>query len=433
MPIGSVQRDRRRRVLLDDTRESDATAEPQVRARSQSSDKGFRVDERAYTEAALAESHPPISLLLPKKLWVLLLIVFSLVSAVTLVNVLNHLSGSWADHFGSQPVMAFDLIAGRGIVKWLSSFLLIVGALYSAQIYLLRRHRNDDYRGTYRLWGWLTAILLLLSLNATSEFHRLIFEFSFEQARIHLGLQNRVGWLLILLSPAIAIVLRTWIEVRQSRLATFALLLASLAFAVAIASDQQALPQIHGLRSGILESNALLIANISLFLCAASYGRHVYLDSQGLLIEQAKRRAARQQAREAKRSEREQRRLAEKAVSESKTHAKQQQREQERAEKVTAKTAAKAARTEQKTKPKQVAVPKKLKSNSSSSEKQTSSDPARTISEFRARTKEANDSASGTSTLVELQQQLSTAKSGSEKKRIKRQIEMFQHSQRRAA
>ena len=60
---------------------------------------------------------------------------------------------------GASEVAALGL-TGRGtIASWFSSFLLIITGLASLQIYALRQHRRDDYRGTYRLWIWMAALV----------------------------------------------------------------------------------------------------------------------------------------------------------------------------------------------------------------------------------------------------------------------------------
>ena len=55
---------------------------------------------------------------------------------------------------------AIDAGAAGNLAAWFSSCLLLMAAACSLQIYNLRRHKIDDYRGRYRIWVWAAIALL---------------------------------------------------------------------------------------------------------------------------------------------------------------------------------------------------------------------------------------------------------------------------------
>ena len=61
-------------------------------------------------------------------------------------------------------------LASRANV-WFCSVLCLVGGLLSLQIYLIRRHRGDDYRGHYTIWLWTAGVCLVASFNVAVDFH----------------------------------------------------------------------------------------------------------------------------------------------------------------------------------------------------------------------------------------------------------------------
>ena len=461
MPIGSALRDRRRRVLLDENRESETTSAKAKSARRRTVKS--KDESRTYTEAALVDQHLPVSILLPKSIGILVAIFVGIVLMMIGVNAFNHWSQAFADHFSGQQLMAFDLTAGRGIAKWCASFLLIFTAMNSFQIFLLRRHHNDDYQGTYRLWFWLTGVFLMLSLNATAELHHLLFDFSYSQARQYLGISNRAHWLGIVAIPLLLFFIRLGIEMYHSRAATTSLFAALTGIAIAIASDQQWLPPVDGVHRSVFESNLMLIGYCSLFYSTVCYGRYVYLDSQGLLTELHQRRAERILARQMQREERETKRAEQKDALQKEREAKATKKRESKSDTKT-KSKSKTASNKSTTSRKQTSTSsrssksdeskseskkttgssrskaktakrKSTQSKANKSRKKTTSktddaQSSRTIPEFDSRS--GNSSAQpATLSIEEMQEQLRKAKSRSERKRIKKMIDA--QNSRRAA
>ena len=457
MPIGSssLRDNRRRRALLEDKQEVvEPTNLPRKKTRTDASSSAM--SERTYTDAALVDNHPQISSLIPKKIWLIGIIVLALTAAIVLLNLLNGYSHLWAEKYGAQLVTAFDMHAGRGLVKWLSSFLLVVAALYCLQIYLIRRHRNDDYRGTYRLWIWLAGLLLLTSVEATAGLHEFVITVSSEFVRQHLHFTSKSALLLIFLVPPVCFAARVLVEIRLSKGAVAAFVLASVSFCFAFLLRMKFFATAPHVED-VLHCNSLLVGYMSLFLSTACFARFVFLDSQGILIEMARKQAERLAAKEARRKELEEVRAtkmkekekqqAEKAAAKE-ASAQRSPSVKKKSEKSTPQTTANHPATDSQKESQQAtseknqaaSKPSPLAARVSSSKSKTKStaDSSRQVPEFQKTSKsnsQNGETQSGgeersTISLEEIQRQMNETKSRSERKRLQK---MMKREQRRAA
>ena len=196
MPIGSKsQRDtRRRRVLMDEVSDSPSAKSTQIKSVETSTSASPDTPHQRYTPEALAENHLPISWLVPKKWWVLGTILFSFAAIGALINYLHVLSQRWSDTYGATHTVAFDLSTDAGIMRWLTSMLLALSAFYCMQVFVMRRHRCDDYRGTYRVWPWIAALLVFFSLDATANISGFLFAISAKTQYVAFIQKSQAGW-----------------------------------------------------------------------------------------------------------------------------------------------------------------------------------------------------------------------------------------------
>lgn len=123
-----------------------------------------------YHEKALRRNQPRLTDLIPRSLWAYLSIL--LLGIISVYGI--HRGYSWAETAELAPAGLFDLLAPGSISAWFMSSLLLLIAAASVQLYLLRRHRMDDYRGNYRCWLWISIVAILLSIDAATGAHRMI-------------------------------------------------------------------------------------------------------------------------------------------------------------------------------------------------------------------------------------------------------------------
>ena len=272
------QRDeRRRRVLRDELLTGDT-----VQASEATRLKG-EAEARVYSDAALASHQPPLTCLLPKRAWTLVLWILVASVSVAGVEVL------YSRCFVSLPpesqvsLTALDVTARGSLASWLSSSTLFVGSLVSVLVYSIRRHRIDDYRGRYRVWLWAAAGFLVASLDATTGLHAIIAS--------GLGLATGSSWLghgpvgaLVVLSVMFGpLYARMMFELSASRWATAFLLVAGGLYLIATAYLWPSANVPALVTNTIIGSATLLSAHICIVLAATLLGRHVYLEAQGEL------------------------------------------------------------------------------------------------------------------------------------------------------
>ena len=275
---------RRRRVLIEEKRaEQDSDGSPSDRARARRSRGDAASARRSYTEAAEADRQPPSVALLAVRGWTLVtsgLLAVCILAGLELVFAhLQFRSANWIP----QDLAALDLGGRADLASWFSSILLIAAAFQATQIYRLRRHKVDDYRGRYRMWVWVPAVLSLMAMCTASGLHRDLVSWlngwtdglGAVPASLCAPLALCLAWTLICL--------RLGVEILRSRAAVALLALGTICyFGVAL------LEVLHPLPTGpvvqvMLHSCLGYLGHLSVFLAIAVYGRYVYRDAQGLV------------------------------------------------------------------------------------------------------------------------------------------------------
>lgn len=426
MPIGSQsQRDsRRRRVILEEVNESSTAQSTSKRRRSTASSDENESSEsvhQRYTPEALVENHVPISWLLPKKWWVLASILVSFLLLGALVNYLHMLAAGWSEVYGSSNLVALDLSTDGGLAKWLTSMLLILGSFYCLQIFVLRRHRCDDYRGTYRIWPWVAAILLLASMDATANISGFLFAITSQTPYISNVHHSEMGWFAVCLSALILVSLRIAIEVKQSLGAMWWTFLSFTSLSVYLISKNEVYTLALPIENFLLHKNLVFFGVFSLISSLLTYGRFVYLDSQGLLLQ----RFASKEAQLKHRQEAREKRLAEKVQAKEERQQKADAKKQEAEERKRIKADEKAKIESEKAEAKRLAAEKnqaqKAAKKQAASEKQKASDAASSKTDSKSKATEPKRTA---------QESRSTQKSNGSKSTSKSTSSSPEHQQR---
>ena len=271
---------RRRRVgVAGEQAQSGADSE----AASSPSKRTSARDARAYSFGADRRNQLKTTDLVPKRWTSFSLVVLLLLASIGSLNLLSNYAGNWEQQIGANEVAALGL-TGRGtITSWFSSFLLIITGLASLQIYALRQHRRDDYRGTYRLWIWMAALLIFASLNCVVDLAAIAT--SLAASWTSFSFQGKM-WLpvtikLVVLTTLIA---RGLYEVRASR-GSFALVVF-----VWIAYSTAAIIQLPAVRPALVNlgqeatlGNCFLFGTAGLLMAELVYARFIYLHAHGLI------------------------------------------------------------------------------------------------------------------------------------------------------
>ena len=280
----SGQRDgRRRRVLLEDNAaagyEEGSAAEALSRGRSDA------VAPRAsYPEAARAEGQPRITDMIPKRpltLFVVGLLGLSMIAGVlALYAHIYHAPGIYSN----DQLAAFNPESPGSVAAWLGSLLLTIAAAAGLLVFLVRRHKHDDYRGHYRWWLWNATVLQFASVDVACGLHRLIPPPLIRWTGEILYEDGTVWWILVLGAVGLAIITRVAIEIRQSFAASVMLFLAVAGYVTGALLRLDLLtvgqPNIHVM----VKCAVVLSAHLAVALSVLSFARYVYQDAQGRIV-----------------------------------------------------------------------------------------------------------------------------------------------------
>lgn len=269
---------RRRRVLTDESSASgDASSRPIVAPPSRSH---RRID--GYAPGAKLVQQRRLIDLLPNTWLAAGLWLAAGVFAIAALAAGQIWLPAIASRISAAAAVSLDVESRGSLASWLASLWLLAAAIISFQIYSIRRHKLDDYRGRYRWWLLGAAAWFVMSIDATSGIHELFAAIMVHFTGYAGAGGGRIWWLggsalvLTVLSARLA-----W-EMRVCRLAMWSYLSALALWTIGI------LVQITGLRLGSLPSElpaevVKLLGHLSLLFGLGVYARHVILHAQGLL------------------------------------------------------------------------------------------------------------------------------------------------------
>lgn len=248
---------------------------------------------RPYREGAFRSRQPHTTDLIPKRFWVfaLLVLVFGLLTGG--INVLGRNHARWSDAIGAADLAAIDMASRGNTAAWLSSTLLTLAAVFSWQIYGLRRHKVDDYRGRYRLWFWTGAALLLASIDATAGLHQMLRGALVRVSGTTLFGDGSIWWIGTFAVLFGAIAVRMGIEMRRSRAAVAALCVVVASYTVAALAK---LNLVAGDSAMLFAANGAMVGHVAVLFCAAIYARYVYFEANPSLMRTSKKSVAKSKA-----------------------------------------------------------------------------------------------------------------------------------------
>lgn len=270
--------DRRRRVLNEDRREHSAPSTIPIAG-------GHRADARPprrYTDAVCPDQQLRVGQLIPTRPWtvsVWLLAALTVVVgqfAATATYFATRLDLSTIDY---RPLrMDFS----PSLFSAFCSASLLLSAAYSGLIVSLRRHRLDDYRGTYRIWYYLTAANLAASLLLASGAHRILAS-AWDAGTVWLGMANSHAPSLVAYFSLLALAIRVGFEIKSSRGAITMLLITGATGTVAWLSPLVLPVSINAEVRELLTGTCGIACHLGGLLTLVLYGRYVTLDAQGIL------------------------------------------------------------------------------------------------------------------------------------------------------
>jgi hypothetical protein len=270
--------DRRRRVLRDETIANagvNSLAVTPSTAESISAPK-----RRRYFASAKRRNQPRLTDLIPVRGLHLLLIAFSSAVVIGLMTWLDYSIRATGD---LDTLAAFMFGSQASLAGWMQSTLMLLAATTCYLIYILRSHRCEDYRGTYRLWFALSACCLVASATSHIEILPAIAA-AFELLKWNATIDPTMAIRVFAIGTVLLISIRTWFEIRNSRLATVTFYCAFSAYIGSIFVNNGAINSMVEPGLGANIAGALLLsAHFSWLLGLMLFARYVYLEAHGLL------------------------------------------------------------------------------------------------------------------------------------------------------
>lgn len=131
---------------------------------------------------------------------------------------------------------AVDPQAATSIPAFMAQVFLVLAAATALIVRLMRRHRRDDYKGRFRAWGWMAAILFITACSGMVPVGRVVAAVMSDATGIAAGPAG-IGWWLGLAATTLVVVSLWAVLPLHERLATSIWLgLALLAWAVSAAA-----------------------------------------------------------------------------------------------------------------------------------------------------------------------------------------------------
>ena len=180
-------------------------------------------------------------------------------------------------------IAAFDLDAEGSLAAWFSSTILLVAGLVAILVYMVRRHRKDDYQGYYRVWLWAAAVCFLMSVDEGSSLHEGFKELMAMVTGTRLFGDGSIWWVVPYFFLLGSVGTRLLVEMRPCRLSTAALMSTAACFGVAVLAQLGWIMPEEGARGVMVEEGAEMGGDLLLLLAMALHARYVILDAQGLL------------------------------------------------------------------------------------------------------------------------------------------------------
>lgn len=242
---------------------------------------------RLYTDAASRQQQPRITDLIPQRTrWYVLLFgcgILGIAALETGYYLLRDLQAVASQ----EQLESLNLAQPRSISSWFCSVLFGVSAVLAALLYSIRRHRVDDYHCRYRVWLWVGAISIWLSVNEIAGVNESALALILHGLKRY-GVPGSIFWPGLCGVIAAYVALRFMLEIRRSKGSLWTALLAGAALAVKVAIEQGAIV-ITKVQSLAMATSALqMFSELSFVLACSIYARYVLLEVEGRVRQKPK-------------------------------------------------------------------------------------------------------------------------------------------------
>lgn len=272
--------DRRRRVLSDTLGDSPDGGTPAGHSTApQATRTPAEPKSEHYGDASFMDDPLRVTDLIPKRLTSFGLLLLLGLAVIAGLESLHAWVPRLAPYAGAGAA-AFGLRGPGSLSVWFSSTVLSLSGLVAILVYNVRRYRNDDYGGRYRIWLWAAMCCFLASIDVTASLHEAFSDMMSRVAGTRVFGDGSVWWIAAWLFLLGGVGLRLAADMRESWLSSAALIGGALAYALAVAA-RFGLPL--GTNQVMIEEGAKLAGALLILMALGLHARHVILDAQGLI------------------------------------------------------------------------------------------------------------------------------------------------------
>lgn len=211
----------------------------------------------------------------PRRYITLLLWFLVAVTVVTGLEALYAWMPEIAKHTTDGRIAALDLDSEGSLGAWFSSFILQLAAAMALVVFAIRRHKEDDYHGRYRIWVWAAVCWQMMSIDESASLHE-----GFKELMTLTTGQRVLGDGSIWWVAAYALVLGTMgvrlvLEMRICRSSTTGLFLAALCYVAAVVAQLGVIVPDLGARAVMVEEGCEMAGGVFLLLAMSLHARYV--------------------------------------------------------------------------------------------------------------------------------------------------------------
>jgi hypothetical protein len=239
-----------------------------------------------YTDGAQRRYQSKTTDLIPKRPLVVATVMLLLFGTIAVLNILAYYSTRWEPWIGREGLAALQLTGRSTLSGWFTSLLLVISGFASLQIYALRQHRRDDYRGSYRIWLWIALLLLIASANCVVDLSAIVTHLLQSATKANLS-TTPIWWVMVQLTALMLLIARGIYEIRESRgtIAMVALVWISYTAATVLKlpANERLFTQIDTVDKPTLLGNLVLIGTAATAAGVLLFARFVYLQALGLI------------------------------------------------------------------------------------------------------------------------------------------------------
>jgi hypothetical protein len=188
-----------------------------------------------------------------------------------------------ARHTTDGRIAALDLDSEGSLGAWYSSFILQLAALVALVVFAVRRQKEDDYHGRYRIWAWAALCWQMMSIDESASLHEGFKELmTLTTGQRVLG-DGSIWWVTAYVIVLGTMGVRLVLEMRVCRASTAALLLGAVCYAAAVVTQLGGILPDLGARAVMVEEGCEMAGGVLLLLAMNLHARYVILAAQGTL------------------------------------------------------------------------------------------------------------------------------------------------------